>query len=97
MDKKILITYCNSWGYRDRAASLADRIKNELGIQNIELTDGRPGIFLVEVDGKEVFHNKKELVKYPDEMDVIERIKKMDWNSIKNEDLLCWCKRSSFE
>lgn len=44
----------------------------------MELSDGRPGIFLVEVDGKEVFHNKKELVKYPDEMDVIERIKKMD-------------------
>lgn len=82
MEKKVLITYCNSWGYRGRAASLAAKIKEELGIKDVELVDGRPGIFLVEVDGKEIFHNKKEMVKYPDEMDVIERIKKMDW--IKN-------------
>ncbi|MCD4714419.1 MAG: hypothetical protein K8R73_14145 [Clostridiales bacterium] len=53
-------------------------MKRELGIKDVELSDGRPGIFLVEVNGKEVFHNKKELVKYPDEMDVIERIKKME-------------------
>jgi len=44
----------------------------------VELVDGRPGIFLVEVNGKEIFHNKKENVKYPDDMDVIERIKKLD-------------------
>jgi len=29
----------------------------------------------VEVDGVEIFHNKKEQVKYPDEADVIERIR----------------------
>jgi len=75
MDKKILITYCTSWGYFSRASSLEARIKFELGVQNVETVEGRPGIFLVEVDGVEIFHNKKEQVKYPDEADVIERIR----------------------
>ena len=77
MDKKILITYCSSWGYFERASSLDARIKEELNVQNTELVEGRAGIFLVEVDGKEIFHNKKEQMKYPDEMDVIERIRKV--------------------
>ena len=77
MDKKILITYCSSWGYFERASSLEAKIKTELNSQNIEIVEGRAGIFLVEVDGKEIFHNKKEAVKYPDEMDIIERIKKV--------------------
>lgn len=46
-------------------------------MNNIDIVDGRPGIFLVEVDGKEIFHNKKEQVKYPDEADVIDRIRKV--------------------
>ena len=53
-----------------------DRIKVELKTENVEMVDGRPGIFLVEVGGVEIFHNKKEHVKYPDEADVIERIRK---------------------
>lgn len=76
MDKKILITYCSSWGYFERASSLEARIKEDLNVQNIELVEGRAGIFLVEVDGEEIFHNKKEEMKYPDELDVIERIRK---------------------
>ena len=60
-----------------RATSLVDRIKSELNVQNIELVEGRAGIFLVEVDGKEIFHNKKEEMKYPDEMEVVERIRKV--------------------
>jgi len=54
-----------------------DRIKAELKVDNIEIVEGRAGIFLVEVDGVEIFHNKKEQMKYPDEMDVIERIRKV--------------------
>lgn len=77
MDKKILITYCSSWGYFERASSLEAKIKRELNVQNIELVEGRAGIFLVEVDGEEIFHNKKEQMKYPDEMDVIERLRKV--------------------
>jgi predicted Rdx family selenoprotein len=56
---------------------LGARIKEELQVNNIDIVDGRPGIFLVEVDGKEIFHNKKEQVKYPDEADVIDRIRKV--------------------
>ena len=77
MDKKILITYCSSWGYLARATSLVDRIKAELKVEKVEIVEGRAGIFLVEVDGVEIFHNKKEQMKYPDEMDVIERIRKV--------------------
>ena len=54
-----------------------DRIKVELKTNNVEMVEGRAGIFLVEVDGKEIFHNKKEQMKYPDEMEVIERIRKV--------------------
>ena len=54
-----------------------DRIKSELKIENVEIVEGRAGIFLVEMDGKEIFHNKKEQMKYPEEMDVIERIRKV--------------------
>ena len=60
-----------------RATSLVDRIKSELKVENVELVEGRAGIFLVEVDGVEIFHNKKEQMKYPDEMDVVERIRKV--------------------
>lgn len=77
MVKKILITYCSSWGYFERASSLEAKIKQTLNFQNIELVEGRAGIFLVEVDGLEIFHNKKEEMKYPDEMDVIERLRKV--------------------
>lgn len=61
----------------ERATSLVDRIKVELKTNNVEIVEGRAGIFLVEVDGEEIFHNKKEQMKYPDEMEVIERIRKV--------------------
>lgn len=59
-----------------RATSLVDKIKAELKFENVEIVEGRAGIFLVELNGKEIFHNKKEQMKNPDEAEIIERIRK---------------------
>ena len=53
-----------------------DKIKAELKFENVEIVEGRAGIFLVEVDGKAIFHNKKEQSKGPEEAEIIERIRK---------------------
>ena len=53
-----------------------DKIKAELNFENVEIEEGRAGIFLVEVDGKEIFHNKKEQTRNPEESEIIERIRK---------------------
>ncbi len=40
----------------------------------MELIQSSGGIFTVTVDGSEVFNNKKENVKFPDEEKVVRRI-----------------------
>ena len=51
------------------------RILKEIENTTVETVESSGGILVVEVNGKEIFHNKKEGVKYGDEDDIIKRIK----------------------
>ena len=69
------ITYCGSWNYRPRAASLAEDLKKEFGF-DIELVQSSGGIFDVEYGGKIIF-SKKEVGRFPDLGEVPKIIKKI--------------------
>lgn len=72
--KKITITYCGSWGYEEKASSLGVKIKKEIEDAFVDFHKSSGGIFIVSVNGHEIFNNKKENVKFPVEEEVIQRI-----------------------
>lgn len=78
MSKEINITYCGSWGYLDKATSLEAKIKEEFEAADVKLVKSSGGIFTVAVNGKEIFNNKNENVKFPGEEEIISEIQKND-------------------
>jgi hypothetical protein len=78
---KVEILFCRSCGFQARAASLALRIKDVLGIDPVLKTSG-PGTFDVLVDGERIasrgegFLSRLFFGGWPNEGAVVEEIKK---------------------
>ncbi|MBM7561209.1 putative Rdx family selenoprotein [Fusibacter tunisiensis] len=53
------------------------RIKATFENAEVELVKSSGGIFTVAYDGAEIFNNFKENVRHPDELDILERLKKV--------------------
>ena len=73
--KKISIEYCTSWGYLNRAVSLAAKLLNEnkKSISELTLIPSSGGVFEVELDSEVIF-SKKELERYPEENEIEELV-----------------------
>lgn len=69
---KISIEFCNQWGYRPRAASLADKIKEQFSI-DVELIPSSGGVFEVVVD-EHLIYSKKETGEFPSEFKILDQI-----------------------
>lgn len=69
MPKKAKITFCGSWGYRPKAAGLADELKQKYGIES-ELVQSSGGVFEVEVDSKLIF-SKQKLGRFPNDGEIV--------------------------
>jgi len=74
--KKITIEYCTSWGYLNRAVSLANNLlsENKKSISELTLIPSSGGVFEVKLDSDLVF-SKKELQRYPEENEIEELVK----------------------
>ena len=75
MVNKISIEYCNEWNYYPEAASLAEVIKKELGVE-AKLVKSSGGVFEVTADKKLVFSRKKEH-RFPEHQEIIGSLKKL--------------------
>ena len=76
----ISIQYCGSWGYKPRAASLADKLKSNFDIE-ARLIEGAGGIFDVKLGGNLVY-SKHETGSFPDEDELIASLReKIGWQS----------------
>ena len=73
MVKKISIEYCGEWNYYPRAASLAEAIKRELGL-DAKLIKSGGGVFEVMANKKLIF-SKKEQHRFPEDQEVLESLK----------------------
>ena len=73
MSQKCRITYCGSWSYRPKAASLAEEIHRELAIEP-ELVMSSGGVFEVEYENELIF-SKKEVGRFPDIGEILNLIK----------------------
>ena len=58
------IEYCVVWNYYPKAASLADYIKKEYGVET-KLIESSGGVFEVTVNSQLIF-SKKQLDRFPD-------------------------------
>ena len=61
----ISIEYCNQWGYRPRAASLAAKIEKQFPAK-VELVASSGGVFEIVVDEK-LIYSKKATGEFPSE------------------------------
>jgi len=68
----IKIQYCNSWGYKPRAARAAAVLRQELGLE-AELEVGAPGSFIVLVDGQPVAEKKSG--EFPSEDEIVSAVR----------------------
>jgi len=59
----IRITYCGSWGYEARAASLAAELERDFGAR-ATLAKSSGGVFEVEADGRLVY-SKRSSGRFP--------------------------------
>ena len=75
MVTKISIEYCNEWNYYPQAASLAEAIKKELGLE-AKLIKSGGGVFEVTAEKKLVFSRKKEQ-RFPEHQEILESLKKL--------------------
>ena len=71
MSEKLVLSieYCNSWGYRPKAAGLADAIKKKFPVSDISLIPSSGGVFEVRANDRVVF-SKKSLGRFPEEGEV---------------------------
>jgi selenoprotein W-related protein len=69
---KVTIRYCNSWGYKPRAARVAAKLKQELDLDT-DLVVGHSGEFTVWVDGKVIA--QKERGAFPEPADVVTAVR----------------------
>ena len=70
---KISIEYCNQWGYRPQAASLADKIEKQCPVK-VELLPSGGGVFEVVVD-QNLIYSKKATGEFPDENIILGMLK----------------------
>lgn len=75
MKFKIGIEYCTSWGYLDKAVSLAEDLlaKYKNNISSVELIPSSGGVFEISLNFKNIY-SKKELNRYPNDGEIIELI-----------------------
>ena len=71
---KIEIHYCTDWNYEPNAASLAEELRKNHGVE-VKLVPGRNGIFDVLVDGEMVF-SKYKAGRFPNYDEVASKLKK---------------------
>ena len=71
---KISIEYCNSWGYRPRAAGLAEKIMNRFPVR-VEMIPSSGGVFEILVDDK-LIHSKKGTGEFPEDGALLEMLNK---------------------
>ena len=69
---KISIEYCNQWGYRPRAASLADKIENQFPAK-VELIPSSGGVYEIVVD-QNLIYSKKATGQFPAEEAILEML-----------------------
>ena len=69
---KISIEYCNQWGYRPRAVSLAAKIEKQFPAK-VELIPSSGGVFEVVVDDK-LIYSKRETGEFPSERVILEKL-----------------------
>ena len=70
---KLSIKYCGEWNYLPKAASLADKIKQELNLST-KLIRSRGGVFEVMMNG-ELIYSKRQTGVFPEESQIISLIK----------------------
>ncbi len=73
MAKRVTIEYCVEWNYYPKAASLAETLKTEMGIEAGLIKSGG-GVFEVEADGKLIFSKWKEH-RFPEHSEIIEGLR----------------------
>ena len=72
---EIKINYCSVWNYKPRAAGLAEKIKDEIGI-DAQLIPGSGGIYDIVVDSNTIY-SKSKTKRFPDNDDIIKLINKI--------------------
>ena len=75
MVQKIAIEYCDEWNYYPEAASLAEVIKKELGVE-AKLVKSGGGVCEVTADKKLVFSRKKEH-RFPEDQEILESLRRL--------------------
>ena len=70
---KITIEYCGMWNYLPRASSLESQLKQRLPGAQIELIEGRGGVFEVSVAGKKIF-SKKQTGRFPEVDEILRQL-----------------------
>ena len=70
---EIKINYCSVWNYEPRAAGLAEKIKDELGM-TAQLIPGSKGVYDIVVDS-DLIYSKHQTKRFPDNDKIIKLIK----------------------
>ena len=74
---KVEIKYCTAWGYEDKAASLAEELKDKYGdaLEAVDLVPSSGGAFEVSLDD-ELIYSKLETGRFPEPEEVPDAINK---------------------
>ncbi len=72
----VIIEYCTSWGYYNRAAGLADIIEKKLSVKPT-LKQSSGGVFEVYVNG-DLIYSKKATGIFPNEDKIIKKIEELN-------------------
>ena len=67
------LEYCGAWNYLPRAASLAEKIKNQLSLET-NIIRGSGGVFEITLNGQ-LLYSKKATGEFPSDAQAIELIK----------------------
>ena len=70
---KIDIHYCSEWNYKPQAASLAEELRNAVGVE-ANIIAGRHGIFDVIVDDRLIF-SKAQTGRFPEPGEIAGKLK----------------------
>ena len=71
---KVTIEYCVVWNYFPRAASLAEAITSNVKDVQVEFIKSSGGVFEVTKD-KELIYSKARTGNFPDEQEIIKKLK----------------------
>ena len=69
---KISIEYCNQWGYRPRATSLAAKIEKQFPV-TVEMIPSSGGVFEIVVNDK-LIYSKKATGEFPSEFAILDML-----------------------